>query len=81
MKSKISNLNRLFEYRIKYNAGAEHCVIDNYRYYMAESSTQALEFHMCSIKMKQHTVQNVSVERFNPWNKRWEDKSEVLDQS
>ena len=78
MRSETSNPNRLFEYRIKYNAGVEHCAMDNYHYYMAETGDQALSFHLTMIEMKHLTVQNVSVEKFNPWSEQWEDESEVL---
>lgn len=78
MKSETSKLKRLFEYRIRYNAGEEHCAIDNYHYYMAENCIQALDFHLTMIERKYLTVQNVSVEKYNPWSHTWEDRSDVL---
>lgn len=78
MKSETSNQNRLFEFRIRYNAEEQHCAMDNYNYFMAETCDQALDFHLTMIQARHHAVQNISVERFNPWSERWEDQSEVL---
>ena len=78
MKSIDSNPNRLFEYRIRYNAGSEHSAMDNYHYYMAVTPDQALDFHIQMVDKKHRVVQNVSVERYNPWSLQWEDNSEVL---
>lgn len=71
--------NRLFEYRIQYNAGAEVSALDSYHYYMAESAEQAFEFHILAMKRLNACAQHLRVERKNPWNDRWEDASEVLD--
>lgn len=69
---------KLFEYRIKYNAGEDHSAIDNYHYYMAENSQQAFRFHVESIKHLKTCVQNVSIEKYNPYSQKWEDKSESI---
>lgn len=71
--------SRLFEFRIKYNAGPEHSAMDNYHYYMAETAELAYDFHLIAMRTKGKTCQNVSVDRFNPWSEKWEDVSEVLD--
>lgn len=71
---------KLFEYRIKYNAGEDHSAIDNYHYYMAENSQQAFRFHVESIKHLKTCVQNVSIEKYNPYSQKWEDKSEVINE-
>jgi len=69
---------KLFEYRIKYNAGEEHSAIDSFHYYMAESAVQAFHFHTESIKHLKTCVQNVSIEKYNPYSQKWEDKSESI---
>jgi len=71
---------KLFEYRIKYNAGEDHSAIDNYHYYMAENSQQAFSFHIESIKHLKTCVQNVSIEKYNPYSQKWEDRSEVINE-
>ena len=71
---------KLFEYRIKYNAGEDRSAIDNYHYYMAENSQQAFRFHVESIKHLKTCVQNVSIEKYNPYSQKWEDRSEVINE-
>ena len=77
MKKQSAN-NKLFEYRIRYNAGPGCSALDNYHYYMAESSTQAFNFHIESIKHKNTCVQNISIEKYNPYSKKWEDRSHMI---
>lgn len=72
--------SKLFEYRIKYNAGLENCAIDNFHYYMAESSSQAFDFHIEAIKHKHTCVQNISVEKYNPYSEKWEDRSYIINE-
>jgi len=69
---------KLFEYRIKYNAGQEHSALDNYHYYMAETASQAFHFHIETVKHKHTCVQNISIEKYNPYSQKWEDRSEVI---
>ncbi|NDG53545.1 MAG: hypothetical protein EBY39_11070 [Flavobacteriia bacterium] len=71
---------RLFEYRIKYNAGAEHSELDSYHYYTAENASQALDYHNVMMQKHGFDCQTVSIERKNPFSLRWEDESEVLNQ-
>jgi len=71
---------KLFEYRIKYNAGKDHAALDNYHYYMAETASQAFSFHVESIKHLHTCVQNISIEKYNPYSQKWEDRSEVIDE-
>jgi len=75
---KKSSEPKLFEYRIQYNAGVNHSALDSYHYYMAESADQALSFHRASIKNKHVCVQEVSIEKYNPYADRWEDKSDHI---
>ena len=79
MVKKESNTNRIFEFRIKYNAGAEHSVIDNYHYYNAETAENALNFHLEMIAKHNLQVQTLSVEKYNPYSDKWEDESTILD--
>lgn len=78
MKKVTNNDNRLFEYRIKYNADHMNSAMDNYHYYMATTALQALEFHSLTMERKKAYAQDLSVERYNPWTDQWEDKSKVL---
>jgi len=72
---------KLFEYRIKYNAGKEHSALDNYHYYMAETASQAFSFHIEAIKHLHTCVQNISIEKYNPYSQKWEDKSNVISET
>lgn len=70
---------RLYEYRIKYNAGLNHAAFDNYHYYMAETPEQAFEFHLDAMRRHHLSCQNLQVEEKNPWvEDLWEDKSEQV---
>jgi len=69
---------RLFEYRIKYNAEPTHSAIDNYHYYNAFNASQALDFHDSMLEKNNLTLQTLSIERFNPYSNKWEDKSKIL---
>jgi len=72
MKKKQHESDKLFEFRIKYNASPEHVAIDNYHYYMAHDAQEAMSFHNFMIKSHNITVQTLSVEKFNPYSERWE---------
>lgn len=72
---------RLFEFRIKYNAGSELSAMNSFHYYMAETAEQAYQFHLDAMCRLHATAQHLSVERKNPWNNKWEDVSEVLNHS
>jgi hypothetical protein len=77
---KKNNQPKLFEYRIQYNAGSEHSAIDSYHYYMAENASQAFHFHIEAIKHKKTSVQNICLEKFNPYSEKWEDKTEFIEE-
>jgi hypothetical protein len=77
-KKAASKEDRLFEYRIKYNPGMAQAAMDDYRYYMATDAMQALEYHASTMKRKSADRQDISVERYNPWALRWEDRSNIL---
>jgi|TARA_Y100000289_G_scaffold62654_1_gene72160 hypothetical protein len=80
-KTKRVDEPKLFEYRIKYNAGAGHAELDNYHYYNAPDAQSALDFHNAMIKKHNLTMQTISVEKYNPYSRQWEDESAVLNQS
>lgn len=69
---------KLSEYRIKYNAGADHAEIDSYHYYNAKTSEEALDFHFSMIQKHNLEMQTISLEKYNPYSKEWEDESEIL---
>jgi hypothetical protein len=69
---------KLFEFRIKYNAGADHSAIDSYHYYSAESPEDALVFHTSMMKRRNFKSQTLSIEKKNPYANRWEDQSYIL---
>ena len=52
--------------------------MDDYHYYMAANAMQALEYHALTMKRKRAERQDISVERYNPWALRWEDRSNIL---
>lgn len=69
---------RLFEYRIKYNAEPTRSAINNYHYYNAFTASQALDFHDSMLRKNNLVLQTLSVEKFNPYSNKWEDRSEIL---
>lgn len=79
-KTKKIDEPKLFEYRIKYNAEASHVELDNYHYYNAPDAQSALDFHTAMIQKHNLTMQTISVEKYNPYSRRWEDESAVLNQ-
>lgn len=70
--------SRLYEYRIRYNAGKEHSAFDNYHYYMAENASQAFDFHKKAMRKKHLCAQNISVEKYDLYAERWEDESSLV---
>lgn len=78
---KKTNDPKLFEYRIKYNAEESHVELDNYHYYNATDAEHALDFHNAMIKKHGLIMQTISIEKYNPYSRKWEDESEVLNQS
>lgn len=77
LKKKYSN-PKLFEYRVKYNAGAGHSAMNNFHYYHAESADQALYYHNAMMQRHGFRSQTISVEKKNPYANKWEDESSVL---
>jgi hypothetical protein len=61
-KKKYSS-PKIYEYRIKYNAGPDHAVNDSYHYFQAETAEQALDFHESMMAKKKLKCQTISVER------------------
>lgn len=80
MKKENTDKSKLFEYRIKYNAGAYHSMQNNYHYYNAKCAESALEFHLSMIEKHDLIVQTLAVEKYNPYSHKWEDESYVLNQ-
>jgi hypothetical protein len=78
MKKKKYQSNPVFEYRIKYNAGSEHSVMDSFHYYMSEGADDALTSHESMLTKKNLNVQNISIEKFNPYSKQWEFERSLL---
>lgn len=71
--------DRLYEYRILYNAGADTAVQNSYHYYNAFNAPQALDFHLKMLKRKKVSAQTLKIEKFNPFSRRWEDESSILE--
>lgn len=71
---------KLFEFRVKYNAGADHSAVDSYHYYSAESAEDALVYHNSMMKKHKFQSQTISVEKKNPYSNEWEDQSYVINQ-
>ena len=80
MKKENTDNPKLFEYRIKYNAGQYHSMQDNYHYYTASSAEDALDFHLAMLEKHHLEVQTLSVEKYNPYADKWEDESTILNQ-
>ena len=78
MKKEKNKQVNLFDYRIKYNAGAEHVELDNYHYYTASSANQAMSFHNEMLNKNNITVQTISIEKYNRYADRWEDETENI---
>lgn len=78
-QKKYSN-PKIFEFRIKYNAGAGHSAQDSYHYYSAKNALEALSFHITMMDKHRFKGQTISIERRNPWADRWEDESDVINQ-
>ena len=76
--TKKQNEKNLFEYRIRYNAGTDHCFLDSYHYYMAETANQAFSFHQNMMKSKNLHCQNISIEKYNKYSEKWEDETSLL---
>ena len=70
-KKKYSN-PKLFEFRIRYNAGADHSAQDSYHYYSAEDANQALGYHESMMKRRGYKCQFISIEKKNPYANKWE---------
>jgi hypothetical protein len=68
----------LFEYRIKYNVGMNHSALDSYHFYLAKDADQAFDFHLSSMKHNCASAQNLSIEKWNPYSEKWEDKSDHI---
>ena len=71
---------RLFEFRVRYNDGADHSAVDSYHYYSAESAKDALAFHTSMMEKRKIKSQTISVEKKNPYSNEWEDQSYVINQ-
>ena len=80
MKKPKNKEPRAFEYRVRYNAGAEHSAIDSYHYYNAINASDALIYHNLTMRNKNLECQVISVEKKNPYSNEWEDESYVLNQ-
>tara|TARA_R100000773_G_C4209026_1_gene109077 strand:+ start:57 stop:311 length:255 start_codon:yes stop_codon:yes gene_type:complete len=78
-KKKYSS-PKLFEFRIKYNAGAGHSAQDSYHYYNAEDAQQALEYHESMMKRRGYRSQFISIEKKNPYTNKWEGVTLGLDE-
>lgn len=67
---------KLFEFRIKYNLNSSE--LDNYHYYMAVSPDQAFSFHESSISKRGLKIENLSIEKYDPYARKWIDYSESI---
>lgn len=72
MKKKKYKFDKLFEFRVKYNASSEHIAMNNYHYYMAHNSEEAIKFHDAMLDSNKITAQTISVEKYNPYSEKWE---------
>ena len=70
--------NKLFLYRIKYNAELEDSALNNYHYYNACSSNEALNFHLEVSNKYERKMQTLSIEKYDHYSQKWCDESECL---
>ena len=68
--------NQIWEYRIKYNAGACNSAMNSFHYYSAKSAFDALKYHNLMMEKHSFTSQTLSVERRCPYAKKWIDETE-----
>lgn len=77
MKNDLDN-KKLYEYRIKYNASPENVALDNYHYFMSIDASGAFHAHKSMLDKHDLIVQNISIEKFNPYSNHWEDESHLI---
>lgn len=83
---KKYNTPKIFEYRIKYNAGSGHSALNSYHYYSAETAEDALNYHNLMMEKHGFKSQTLSVERKDPYRSiagvppKWIDESFVIDE-
>ena len=70
-------MERVWEYRIKYNAGSFESVLNSYHYYNAENAIQALQFHDLTMKRNGVSSRLISVERKCPYSNKWIDETRI----
>lgn len=70
-KKKVNNEPKLYEYRVKYNAGAGHSAMDSFHYFQAFTAVQALEYHLAMMNSKGYNGQTLSVEKKDPYANKW----------
>jgi hypothetical protein len=68
--------NKLWEYRIKYNPGAENSAMNSFHYYRAQDSRDALKYHNLMMSKHEFRSQTISVERKCPYAQKWIDETE-----
>lgn len=69
-------MEKIWEYRIKYNAGRFHSAVNSYHYFNA---TTAHEAYIFETEMRKHRHQNyqiISIERKCPYSNLWIDETE-----
>jgi len=80
MKKQKNKEPKIFQYRIKYNAESSESAINNYHYFLANSPKEALDFHLTMARSKMIEMQTLSIEEYNSYADRWEDRSSILNQ-
>ena len=70
--------NKVFLYRIKYNAGLQPSVLDNYHYYNAQTPHEAVNFHIEVSNNHQRKMKTLSIEKYDNYARKWCDESECL---
>jgi len=69
-------MERLWEYRIRYNPGRDESAVDSFHYFNATSAHEAYIFE---IEMRNHRDQHyqiISIERQCPYSNSWIDETE-----
>lgn len=74
-------MERVWEYRIKYNAGSYHSELDSYHYFNAENAHDAYGYEIEMMSHRNQEYQIISVEKKCPYKGEWIDVTQeaILD--
>lgn len=68
-------MERIWEYRIKYNPGRGHAAVNSYHYFNATTAHEAYIFETEMRKHRDQHYQIISIERKCPYSNLWIDET------